>query len=442
MRLQSRVAEKGLTIVPLRLYFTRGIAKVQLGLARGKKLWDKRAAVAKRDVEREIAVARAPPVRGARPERDVERAIEAQRRHPSGERVVIACSGGPDSVALAAALHAVARPMRRNRAAVGVTSITACARRRGRTSAWRCEVAAQLERAVDVVALTDAARDEQRLREARYGALLGAAKLRGCGVVATAHHAEDQSETVLLALLRGSRPDGSARHARPPCRSRGLDLARPLLAVPSDALRDYCHARALPYAVDPTNADAGLRRNAVREALSALRPLFPGLDSAVARAAALVAEERDGSRRAELRRTVRAASSAGEDDLRDIDFVHVEEAVRALEAGRSGNISYEVWGRSENRARALSRVSAGRDGGEAARPGSGAESAPPGEIGGAVERLAAMLAADYRRKPLLLLGVLKGALCFTADLARAVAGRADGPSEIMWITSASNVTER
>jgi len=54
-RLQSRVGEKGLTIVPLRLYFTRGIAKVQLGLARGKKLWDKRAAVAKRDVEREIA---------------------------------------------------------------------------------------------------------------------------------------------------------------------------------------------------------------------------------------------------------------------------------------------------------------------------------------------------------------------------------------------------
>jgi SsrA-binding protein len=53
--LQSRVAEKGLTIVPLRLYFTRGMAKVQLGLARGKKLWDKRADVAKRDVEREIA---------------------------------------------------------------------------------------------------------------------------------------------------------------------------------------------------------------------------------------------------------------------------------------------------------------------------------------------------------------------------------------------------
>lgn len=53
--LQSRVKEKGLTIVPLRMYFTRGIVKVQLGLARGKKVWDKREDVAKRDVEREIA---------------------------------------------------------------------------------------------------------------------------------------------------------------------------------------------------------------------------------------------------------------------------------------------------------------------------------------------------------------------------------------------------
>ncbi len=54
-RLGGRAAEKGLTLVPLRLYFTRGRAKVEIGLARGKKLWDKRADTAKRDVQREIA---------------------------------------------------------------------------------------------------------------------------------------------------------------------------------------------------------------------------------------------------------------------------------------------------------------------------------------------------------------------------------------------------
>lgn len=54
-RLGGRASEKGLTLVPLRLYFTRGKAKIEIGLARGKKLWDKRADTAKRDVEREIA---------------------------------------------------------------------------------------------------------------------------------------------------------------------------------------------------------------------------------------------------------------------------------------------------------------------------------------------------------------------------------------------------
>ncbi len=55
IRLGSRAAEKGLTLVPLRLYFTRGKVKLEIGLARGKKLWDKRERAAKRDVEREIA---------------------------------------------------------------------------------------------------------------------------------------------------------------------------------------------------------------------------------------------------------------------------------------------------------------------------------------------------------------------------------------------------
>jgi hypoxanthine phosphoribosyltransferase len=53
------------------------------------------------------------------------------------------------------------------------------------------------------------------------------------------------------------------------------------------------------------------------------------------------------------------------------------------------------------------------------------------EIAEAIEHLAATVGSDYARQPILLLGVLKGAICFTADLARALARRADGPSEIM-----------
>lgn len=55
MRLLGRVREKGYTLVPLRLYFKRGCAKVELGLARGKRQYDKRADIAERDARRELA---------------------------------------------------------------------------------------------------------------------------------------------------------------------------------------------------------------------------------------------------------------------------------------------------------------------------------------------------------------------------------------------------
>ena len=52
-RLAGRIAEKGYTLVPLRVYFKGSLAKVEVGLAKGKKLYDKRAAIAKKDQQRE-----------------------------------------------------------------------------------------------------------------------------------------------------------------------------------------------------------------------------------------------------------------------------------------------------------------------------------------------------------------------------------------------------
>jgi SsrA-binding protein len=53
-RLHRKVTEKGYTLVPLELYFSSGRAKVKLGLARGKKKYDKRESVKARDVRREL----------------------------------------------------------------------------------------------------------------------------------------------------------------------------------------------------------------------------------------------------------------------------------------------------------------------------------------------------------------------------------------------------
>jgi SsrA-binding protein len=54
-RLYGKIMEKGLTLVPLRLYFKQGRAKVELGLARGRKTLDKRHAIREREERREVA---------------------------------------------------------------------------------------------------------------------------------------------------------------------------------------------------------------------------------------------------------------------------------------------------------------------------------------------------------------------------------------------------
>jgi SsrA-binding protein len=53
-RLVGKISEKGLTVVPLKLYFKDGRVKIELGLARGRKLHDKRAALREREVRREM----------------------------------------------------------------------------------------------------------------------------------------------------------------------------------------------------------------------------------------------------------------------------------------------------------------------------------------------------------------------------------------------------
>jgi tRNA(Ile)-lysidine synthase len=272
-------------------------------------------------------------MRGAKPEASIEQAVERDGVIRRGEHVLVACSGGADSVALVHALAMARKPMDLQLTLAHVNHGT-------RASAWQDEcvvlrIGATFGLPVRVAALEAGDTDEAALRERRYAALATIARAQGAGVVATAHHREDQSETVLLALLRGAGPEGlRGMPARRPLAER-VDLARPLLRIAAAELRHACHVYALPYAVDPTNADRGLRRNALRAALDTLRPLFPGLDAAVARTAELLSEESAGTARADLRRDVRAVLAAQE-GLRDIDFTHVEAAVRTIERGGSG----------------------------------------------------------------------------------------------------------
>lgn len=275
-------------------------------------------------------------MRGTRPERAIEEAVQREDVIRTGDRVLIACSGGSDSVGLAAILAAIAKPMELQLRMAHVNHGV-------RHSAWQDEavalrVAAALSIPVRVVALRAGPSDEATLRDARYAALIELARDGGANVVATGHNAEDQTETVLLALFRGTGPHGIAGMPARRELTPGIDLARPLLRFERAVIRNYVQTGGLPYAIDPTNEDLTLRRNAVRDALASLRPLFPGLDAAVSRAAELVAAELLEAPEAALRRQVRDTLREHQ-ALRGVDFEHIEAAVRALERGNSGRFS-------------------------------------------------------------------------------------------------------
>ncbi|HEX8552395.1 MAG TPA: SsrA-binding protein SmpB [Abditibacteriaceae bacterium] len=54
LKMQSRVEQKGYTLVPLKFYFTRGLAKLELGIGKGRKTHDKRAVISERETKRDL----------------------------------------------------------------------------------------------------------------------------------------------------------------------------------------------------------------------------------------------------------------------------------------------------------------------------------------------------------------------------------------------------
>jgi tRNA(Ile)-lysidine synthase len=112
-------------------------------------------------------------------------------------------------------------------------------------------------------------------RGARYALLIAAAHEAGARALATAHHADDQAETLLLALGRGCGLDGLTGIAPQDLRE-GMVVLRPLLALGREALRDHALELGLDWVEDPSNADLGVPRSALRlRALPMLESVLP-----------------------------------------------------------------------------------------------------------------------------------------------------------------------
>lgn len=123
-------------------------------------------------------------------------------------------------------------------------------------------------------------------RTVRYGLLEKTATELGCDYIATAHHADDQLETVLMRLARGSGVDGLAG-----IRSRNGRIIRPLLNFTKAELEGLCASRGVDPVRDPSNADTDFDRVAMRQWLEAGKhPLDPARAARSARALADVSE--------------------------------------------------------------------------------------------------------------------------------------------------------
>ena len=133
---------------------------------------------------------------------------------------------------------------------------------------------------------------EAAARKLRYAALGALCKQHGIGLMLTAHHLDDQAETVLLQLLRGSGTAGlsgmdGANAAPELLGNPELVMARPLLPVSRGELEAYVAARSIAYVEDESNTHPRYARNALRhQVMPALAQAFPGYQERFARSAA------------------------------------------------------------------------------------------------------------------------------------------------------------
>jgi tRNA(Ile)-lysidine synthase len=212
---------------------------------------------------------------------------------PPSAPIIVALSGGRDSVALLDALLAAASCRCNVLTAVHVhhgLSPNAdawarfceefCAARGVTFALWMAGVARAPQQSLEATA-----------RLARYGALAATAAARGIAHVALAHHRGDQAETLLLQLLRGAGPRGLAGMPTSARDDAGVTWLRPMLDLPRAAIDAYVEAAQLPFVDDESNASLTHRRNAVRHRIMpALAHVFPDPERTLARAAGLQAD--------------------------------------------------------------------------------------------------------------------------------------------------------
>ncbi|MCE9578945.1 MAG: tRNA lysidine(34) synthetase TilS [Deltaproteobacteria bacterium] len=280
--------------------------------------------------------------------------------------IAVACSGGPDSMALADAAVAVCGAARVVIVHVDHGLRPDAAATAAMVATWAASVGAACEIATVEVART--ASLEAAARRARYAALRAIADRLGAAAILTGHTARDQAETVMLRLIRGTGPAGLVG-----IRRRRGRLVRPLLDAPRAEIVAYVQARGLPVHDDPMNADRRFARTRVRDAILPLlatenpaieRALGQLADAATAWRAAIDRAARKADRRAAVGPTTWDVTALARLDdavlARAIDRIarraglaieapHVRAITRLARAPRAGSRAIDVPGGAVSR---------------------------------------------------------------------------------------------
>ena len=213
--------------------------------------------------------------------------VAFDRRHallPSGRRVLAAVSGGPDSVCLA---HWLSVQARRKGLTVALLHVNHGLRGKAaeRDAAFVRALGARLGLSVGVVRADVKGRAkksgrglEDAGRRERYRALTSRARRGRFDAVATGHQLDDQAETFLLHLLRGTSLEGLGGIPAKRPLAPGVELIRPLLPLTRAEVMTYLKIHELDWRDDRTNRDAKFSRNWVRrKILPLLEARAPGM---------------------------------------------------------------------------------------------------------------------------------------------------------------------
>lgn len=217
--------------------------------------------------------------------RQVARDLKKHCRCAEGDRLLLAVSGGVDSVALLRALAELA-PKRGWRLQISVGHVLHDMRSDGSAeedARFVQTLAAQL--GLEYVQSKAAIRDlpgniEANARRARYEQLQTLAEQQNCRAVVTAHQADDQMETMLMRLLRGSSPTNLKGMAwrRRLSRASSIQLWRPMLAVSRAQVVSYLDSYGQNWREDQTNQDTSRQRAHLRQTvLPVLKQMQPKL---------------------------------------------------------------------------------------------------------------------------------------------------------------------